>query len=345
MSVRAFAEHLGVAVRTVSKWEQLLTATVPRPDTQAVLDTALARAEAPVHLRFEADLSGTVQRTSVLDVRRTAGPRPWEYESWTDDLDRVVVALSRQDFRVADSLLSRWLDFRMQKLDSHGLYLLGRSMVLLGDLRRDQGLLTGALSAHHAYGTARAIFSHLDIPRRLAQVELLIVLVDEMSWNIDSAVHRYELFAADERLSRRDRTRARLWMGRALSKQGDYDGAIPAMIYAAREFEDLGEPDSWSVAQQKIALALRGRGDLDGALRRIQIARSGGSDGSPLQRVRLSTAHAHILLSDLATRDEGRFVLDGTARVADDYGLGHQLRSIENIRRSGGASPATAPQV
>jgi tetratricopeptide (TPR) repeat protein len=217
-------------------------------------------------------------------------------------------------------------------------------MVLLGDLRRDQGALMGPLSAHHAYSTARGLFSHLDSPRRLAQVELLIVLLEEMSWNISSALRRYELFAADERLSGRDRARARLWLGRALSKQGDYDRAIPAMTYAAHEFEDLGEPDNWSVAQQKIALALRGRGDLDGALRRIEVAHSGSRDGSPLQRVRLNTAHAHILLSDPATRDEGRSVLDGTARMADDYGLGHQLRSIENIRRSGGSFPATPPQ-
>jgi DNA-binding transcriptional regulator YiaG len=50
LSVRAFAEHLGVGVRTVSKWEKLLAATEPRPDTQAILDTALARADAAVHL-------------------------------------------------------------------------------------------------------------------------------------------------------------------------------------------------------------------------------------------------------------------------------------------------------
>ena len=31
LSVRAFAEHLGVAARTVSKWEQLGQATHPAP--------------------------------------------------------------------------------------------------------------------------------------------------------------------------------------------------------------------------------------------------------------------------------------------------------------------------
>lgn len=53
LSVRAFAQHLGVGIRTVSKWEKLLAATEPRQDTQAILDTALTRSNAAVHLRFE----------------------------------------------------------------------------------------------------------------------------------------------------------------------------------------------------------------------------------------------------------------------------------------------------
>jgi DNA-binding transcriptional regulator YiaG len=53
LSVRAFAEHLGVAPRTVAKWEALGAAIRPRPDTQAILDTALARADTATQARFE----------------------------------------------------------------------------------------------------------------------------------------------------------------------------------------------------------------------------------------------------------------------------------------------------
>jgi transcriptional regulator with XRE-family HTH domain len=76
MSVRAFAEHLGVAVRTVSKWDKLAAATEPRPDTQAILDTALARADAAVHLRFETLLSESGRTTAAGPGRRatTSGP-------------------------------------------------------------------------------------------------------------------------------------------------------------------------------------------------------------------------------------------------------------------------------
>ncbi|WP_207211393.1 helix-turn-helix domain-containing protein, partial [Rhodoplanes serenus] len=79
MSVRAFAEHLGVAVRTVSKWDKLQAATEPRPDTQAILDTALARADAAVHLRFETLLSETGRFSPAGTGRRVTagGPRMW----------------------------------------------------------------------------------------------------------------------------------------------------------------------------------------------------------------------------------------------------------------------------
>ncbi|MGW4750647.1 DUF6227 family protein [Streptomyces sp. NPDC004290] len=154
LSVRAFAERLGLAVATISKWEKLRSATEPRPDTQAILDTALGRADASVHLRFETLLSEMAGPGQVAAGRRVtaAGPRAWEYESWTDDLDRAVVALSQQNFTFADSLLGRWLNrVTAVELDDKGLYLYARSTALLGDLKRDQGaasLLLGSALAH-----------------------------------------------------------------------------------------------------------------------------------------------------------------------------------------------------
>jgi len=53
MSVREFAEHLGVASRTVNKWESLGFNTTPRPDMQAALDTTLQKASAEEKQRFE----------------------------------------------------------------------------------------------------------------------------------------------------------------------------------------------------------------------------------------------------------------------------------------------------
>lgn len=153
LSVRAFAQQLGLAVATVSKWESKLADTEPRPDTQAILDTALGRADAAVHLRFETLLSEMTSPVQNAGRRRVtaSGPRTWEYESWADDLDRVVVALSRQNFAFADSLVTRWLGrFKAPELDEKGLYLFARSTALLGDLKRDQGVVLGPLSAQHS---------------------------------------------------------------------------------------------------------------------------------------------------------------------------------------------------
>ncbi|MFF8691601.1 hypothetical protein ACF08W_05280 [Streptomyces sp. NPDC015144] len=337
LSVRAFAQQLGLAVATVSKWESKLAGTEPRPDTQAILDTALGRADAAAHLRFETFLSEMTSPEQNAGRRRVtaSGPRAWEYESWADDLDRVVVALSRQNFALADSLLSRWLGrFKALELDDKGLYLLARSTVLLGDLRRYQGSVVGLMSAQHSYTGARAVFSQLGIPRRVAQLDLSLAVVMEMSGKLESAAHAYETLAVDDRLSPRDRARARLWVGTALSKDGQHDYATRVMIAAKRDFEGLTEPDDWSVAHQKLALARRGVGDLEGAIRHLDIACSTGTAQSPMERVQLTTAQAHVLRTDPVTHDDGLRLLDQAARIAAQAGLGHQLRSIEAIRRT-----------
>ncbi|MFI6941957.1 helix-turn-helix domain-containing protein [Streptomyces sp. NPDC050418] len=324
MSMRAFAEHLGVALRTVAKWEDLGETTQPRPDTQAILDTALARADTQSQARFERLIFG----------RDQAGVRAADYETWTEDIDRTIVCLSRQNFTFASSLLNRWLGaHHPRSLDPKGQYLYGRSLALLGDLQRDQGAILGPLSARQSYANARGLFTELDIPRRVAQIELSLAVVNEMAGQLDQSARQYEQLATDERLSRRDRARARLWVGTALSKEGNHPYATTAMTAATREFEDLGEPEDWFVAHQKLALAHRGAGDLTQALHYIDIARQSGTVDSPMQRVRLDTAHGHILLSDPATRNDGLSVLDQAAQVAQQYGLSHQLRSIEGIRQ------------
>lgn len=344
MSVRAFAEHLGVGVRTVSKWEKLLAATAPRPDTQAILDTALARADTAAHLRFETTLSdpGRPPGSATATARVIAvGPRAWEFESWTDDLDRAVVALSRQNFTVAENLLGRWLTrFEPVELDRAGLYLFARSTALLGDLHRDRGAVIGPLSAQHFYLQARSLFTQLDIPRRVAQLDLSLAVLTEMSGDLEGAARRYQALATDERLSRRDRARARLWVGTALSKNGAHDYATQLMLAATRWFDDLGEPDDWSVAHQKLALARRGAGDLAGALRYIGVAVDTAGAGAPIQRVRLDTAHGHILLSDPATRGHGLAILTEASTLAARYGLNHQRRAIQAITATGHTQPA-----
>jgi hypothetical protein len=71
LSVRDFAAHLGVAVRTVNKWEARQADITPLPYMQEVLDTALTRASDEVTVRFaastHADVPGqaTAQRSGT----------------------------------------------------------------------------------------------------------------------------------------------------------------------------------------------------------------------------------------------------------------------------------------
>jgi hypothetical protein len=53
MTIEAFAEHLGVAVRTVAKWEAQGPKIVPTPAIQEVLDAALERTTPAQQSRFQ----------------------------------------------------------------------------------------------------------------------------------------------------------------------------------------------------------------------------------------------------------------------------------------------------
>lgn len=106
------------------------------------------------------------------------------------------------------------------------------------------------------------------------------------------------------------------------------------MSAALTTFEQLDEASDWCVGQQKLALAARGAGRLDAAVRHIGLAVDGMVDQTPLQRVRLHTARSHILLSDAASQAEGKRLLNQTERVAIQHRLGHQIHAIRVIRTS-----------
>ncbi|MFD0274669.1 hypothetical protein ACFVHB_12305 [Kitasatospora sp. NPDC127111] len=329
--MRGFAAELGVAVRTVTNWERLGAQTRPRPDTQAILDTALSRLDPAGVLRFEAILSRS-GRSTVAVVQ--SGPHAWDYETWTEDIERAITAASRQDFTAASNLLERWRTrWSPGELDDRGLYLFARTTTLAGDLQRDRGVLLGPWSAARSYADAKVVFNQLGIPRRVAQLDLSLAVIAEMSGDLRGAASRYEELSRDGRLSGRDQLRAQLWVGTALDKQGLHGEAMPLMASAIRGFEAVDEQEDWATAHQKLALAHRGAGNLGEATRLISVAQSAGGGTSPLHQVRLATAHGHVLLSDRATVDEGLAALGKAAATAATYGMSHQLRSIEGIRK------------
>lgn len=329
LTVRGFAEQLGVAPRTVSKWEAGGAALRPLPVTQQILDTFLTRADQHVRQRYH-DL--TAQEVPMGPSEAVGG---WDLEAWVDDLDRVVACLARQEFTAAGALLGRWPTSNVPPgADPAMLYLCGRGLMLVGDLRRDQGMLSGPGSAATSYRQARQISALLGSARRTAQADLALAVVAEMRGEVVGAARAYRLLAADDRLARRDRARALLWVGTAVDKHGDHATANSAMSEAITVFESLDEAADWCVAQQKLALAARNAGRLDTALWHIGLAVEQGADETPLQQVRLSTARGHILMTDPASRAEGTRLLSDAERLAVAHGLGHQLRAIHTIRTS-----------
>jgi uncharacterized SAM-binding protein YcdF (DUF218 family) len=338
LSVREFAALLGVPDRTVSKWEAAGQSRTPRPHMQAILDTALHRADAEAQARFERALGSTGTNDAPASEKLLASGSGLDVDSWADDVDRARLYADRQDFQFASRLMQRWLvraeDARM---DESAIYLKGQSLVVLGNIQRDQGILRGPHSAESVYRQALTCFKSLHADRRHAQVELLTTVLAEMSGGLEASARQYELLADDARLGALDRARARLWIGTALSKKSRLtedrsDATIAAIKRAIQDFETLDEPDEWRVSHQKLALAYLGAGDPIKAAEAIDIAATGNHLGSPLQQVRLSTAQAHILCSDAASRGSGFALLDQTYALAEKFGLAHQMISIRRIR-------------
>ncbi|MDX6236960.1 MAG: hypothetical protein QOG10_1775 [Kribbellaceae bacterium] len=331
-SVRAFAEHLGVAIRTVSKWESNGGSRHPQPTMQAALDTVLAHASADERARFEdlTNLSETIPYSALPS-------QSWSRDDWTDDLDRARLCASQQNFALASRLTERWL-IRTDtgKLEEQDLHLRGRTLMLLGDVSRDQGRLLGPGSAVSAYRQALRIFNCMKAERRTAQIELLLTVVLEMSGELERSARRYRELAPDPRLGAIDRARAQLWIGTALTKAPSSGGvekvaAVEAIESAITQFEELDEPEEWKVAHQKLALAHLALDRRDAAHRHIDIAMTDSAVVTPLQQVKLGTARGHILLSEGTTRSEGMTTLERCRELAVANQLAHQVASIDRI--------------
>jgi transcriptional regulator with XRE-family HTH domain len=114
MTVESFAEHLGVSSATVAKWERRGPDITPLPESQAILDTALSRADERAQQCFQA----AATRPPMV-VRPIAGPEAgsllvggtWDGRS-TESLGEFLLAETEltpssalrlsQDWRVID---------------------------------------------------------------------------------------------------------------------------------------------------------------------------------------------------------------------------------------------------
>ncbi|MGH3902276.1 MAG: tetratricopeptide repeat protein [Pseudonocardiaceae bacterium] len=68
MTMHEFADYLGVGARTIAKWEARGSDIQPQPQTQAILDTALAKASGDVQARFTAAVNDSLtSRATTID--------------------------------------------------------------------------------------------------------------------------------------------------------------------------------------------------------------------------------------------------------------------------------------
>lgn len=118
LSVRDFARLMGIPARTVSKWEQAGSNREPRPHMQAMLDTALARADDDAKARFSRAL-GTNRRpeeSQPVDSPVATGAQPSD-PSVADQFDAradpagmwrpASTAREARDFAVRDFVFDR----------------------------------------------------------------------------------------------------------------------------------------------------------------------------------------------------------------------------------------------
>jgi formylglycine-generating enzyme required for sulfatase activity len=82
LSVREFAEQLGISHRNVSKWEVGGAGLFPRPSTQEVLDDALQNAPREVQVRFELNVGlARAESANTPGNGQTDSP---QVEAWVD---------------------------------------------------------------------------------------------------------------------------------------------------------------------------------------------------------------------------------------------------------------------
>lgn len=106
-----------------------------------------------------------------------------------------------------------------------------------------------------------------------------------------------------------------MWGGTALSKHGLNDEAVSCIVPVILRFEQLEEPQDWSVAYQTLALARRGAADLGVASAAIEVAlnnalvrcQCGGPGSIPL---------TYLSCSDVVTAASGLALLDAAAATA-----------------------------
>jgi hypothetical protein len=329
MTNEAFAEHLGVAVRTVAYWRARPNVG-PRPAMQEILDLALARAPEQVRAQFGLLLAEREGETLQLASSRSsvsddvASLTAWITSSNTSDeaiehIEQATVILADMHTQVtARRVLTDVLDLHRKtqtllrsgkqrlrqtrdliRIDSD---LLAHASVLLGDLGQDQ--------AARNYGDAALLGMQ---EAETSQAKACYALAKTARWQQKYA-EAADLALQGLKCSPLSPMSVQLsyYEANSAALLGDGSRAKAALVRAERIADALPCADTgislWSFPAERqamlaLAVALR-TGDTDGALQAAMTADQGWASGDPYipstwAQVRIGAAVTHLLKDSL----------------------------------------------
>ncbi|KAB2371133.1 coiled-coil domain-containing protein [Actinomadura montaniterrae] len=321
-----FAEKLGIAVRTVAKWNASpdLEQT---PEMQQILDTVLNQAPDQVKARFAQIVSTSSNHTTALNEHRqqsddvasliteiTSGGTSNEAIS---QLENATMALADSHTQVPPKKVlaqvlrlhreSQDLLRRTQRLSQRRtLYrveseLLAHACLLFGDLKHDE--------TANQYGAAARVYAQ---EAGTNQALALSALAKTLRWQ-DRLIESAEAARQGYECSPETPIRTQLASqeANAAALLGDFGRAREALKRAESAAEVVA-PDSgksaWSFATGRQALfslaVATETGDAEGALRAAQMADAGWAAGEPYvpanwAQIRIGAGIAHLMQGDL----------------------------------------------
>jgi transcriptional regulator with XRE-family HTH domain len=282
LSVRGFAEHLGLPARTISKWEAAGARRTPRPEQQQLLDLVLQRADDGQRARFEAALGVHlpvevfVSSGQQLDLVAVAGLR-----------ERVRSLVSSYDVTPSVALVAPATQLQARVMDWRGVAV-GRVRRELFGVEAEVSILLGQLvwdaSQRRDHTTPAQHFAHAAVVAR--EVE-------------DAVTEAYAILrqAFLALYGKPDPVGGRALAARAatLSRRRSPVLAGLALLHVAEAEAMLGDRRACERALHHAELALAARTDLDPAADQYSPAQAGRLSGSCYLSLRLpERAVAHL---------------------------------------------------
>lgn len=239
LSVRRFANQLGVAVRTVSKWEAGGRTIQLRPDTQSILDTALAHADEAVQNRFV----WLLQTTDSADCQQ-----PLSASTAIEPADLELLHVTRLGQLAAPVLgaLSAKVDSVREQLD--------RTLVSQSVSGEQLDRLEETIASHAIDCVRRPPIDMLcRLTLGVAGVQPLLASAQtpETMHRLYRAVAGFSVLLADELMVLGDTYAANAWYGTArTAAEQTRDQALQAMVLTLAALLPL----YWGSPQQAVAL-------------------------------------------------------------------------------------------